>query len=1061
MSNYKILTLSAVFLLALSVNQDIYSQEKQPNEKALANKVTQGQKIKGKVIDGQTGAPLVGVNVSVAKYSAKITDQKGEFELSVPNLRTNIEAAIVGYDTKMVPANKTNITIVLYPKGSKSLYAKSNTPFSNGEKYLTQLTGAGEIVDLNGAWEQNSETIDNYLQGKLSGVQIIRKSGTPSMGANVMVRGFNSLYTQNQPLYIVDGLIYNAEIHSSSITNGHENNPLQNIDVRDIESITVMKDAVASSIYGAKAANGVIVINTNRARELTTKIDFEVTTGVNQTPKSLPVMNAFNYRSYLNDVLETSTLTGEEIASLPFNNDNPNYINYPVYHNDTDWQNEVFKTAVDKSYYLKVTGGDNIAKYALSVGFSDDNGVIANTRQNKYTARFNSDLNLTKKLTAQTNISLGYGQQDLKDQGFAPNTNPIFLALTKSPFLNTNELAEDGTVSPNYATSDYFGFSNPLQIIYNGENSKKSYRFLGGVNFNYKLSEKVKLNNITGITYDKAQENFFVPAKGIATEIINNNLVASRLGTQVARYFSISNDLRATYSETFNNRYKLNTFAGIRYMHNDAEQDYALGYNSATDDLVSIGNSNAAIRTFGGQIGEWANLTFYGLADFSIDNRFIINAAISLDGSSRFGDKAEGGINFSNNAFGVFPSIGGAWVISSEDFMKNANNINLLKYRISYGLTGNDDIGNFNARQNYVSQNFLGVQGLVREGISNPYLRWETVRKFNTGFDLSMFKERLNLSFDFYQNRTDKMLTYQKGNSLSGVAYYLENSGAMKNTGIDVSLFGKITQGKVKWEAGFNLGSYKNEIVDLPETIYTNVAGATYITKEGSAANLFYGYKFKGVYSTQADADANGLSKYDVAGNTIPFQAGDAIFEDKDNNHIIDENDRYAIGNPNPDFYGGFNNTLSYKNWSLGALFTFSVGNEAYNYTRASLESGSAIYNQTDALLNRWKAEGQTTNIPKVSYGDPMGNSRFSDRWVEDASYLRLRQLSLAYQFTFNKGILNYVKIYGTANNLFTLSKYLGYDPEFSMNADVYRQGIDATLEPQFKSFQLGVRLGL
>ncbi|WP_442794898.1 SusC/RagA family TonB-linked outer membrane protein [Pelobium manganitolerans] len=1061
MSNYKILSLSAALVVALGSTQPIYSQNKSA-EAVEKSKETSKLKVKGKVVDGLTGAPIVGASVSVPQYTAKITDQNGAFEISVPTMQINLEVAIVGYQTVVVPANKTDLTVTLYPEGTKSFYAETYTPFAQDVKHVSQMVGAVDVVDFQGAWEQNSETVDNYLQGKLAGVNVTRKSGTPSMGANIAIRGLNSLYTQNQPLYIIDGLIYNAEIHSSSITNGHENNPLQNIDVRDIESVTVLKDAVATAIYGAKAANGVIVITTHRAKELTTKIDFEVSSGFNQTPKRIPVMNAFNYRSYLNDVLATSTLTGEEIAALPFNNDSKGFIDYPVYHNETDWQNKVFKTELDKSYYLRVTGGDNIAKYALSVGFNDDNGVIANTQQNKYTARFNSDLSLTKRLKAQTNISLGYGQQKLKDQGFAPNTNPIFLALTKAPFFNTNELAPDGTVSPNYAPADYFGYSNPLQLIYNGVNDKKSYRFLGGVNFDFKLTDHINLSNTTGITYDKAQENFFIPAKGIASEIINNTVVTSRLGTQVARYFSITNDFRAAYAKTINDKDKFNAIVGLRYQHHDAEQDYALGYNSATDDLVSIGNSDAAKRTFGGNIGEWANVTFYGLANYAIDNRFIINAAISLDGSSRFGSEAEGGVNvFEDHPFGVFPSIGGAWIISSENFLKDNKNINLLKYRISYGLVGNDDIGNYNAKQNYVSQNFLGVQGLVRDGVSNPYLRWETVRKFNTGFDLSMFKERFNLSIDYYNNQTDKMLAYQNGNTLSGIAYYLDNSGKMETNGLDLSLFGKITTGKVKWDAGLSVGTYKTKVTSLPETVYTNIGGATYITKVGEAPNAFYGYQFKGVFSTQAQASAAGLSRYDEAGNKIAFEAGDAIFADKDNNKVIDENDRYVIGDPNPDFYGGFNNSISYKKWSLGALFTFSVGNDAYNYTRANLESGNGLYNQTDALLNRWRADGQVTNIPRVTYEDPMGNARFSDRWVEDASYLRLRQLSLAYKFTFNKSIVNYLNIYATANNLFTLTKYLGYDPEFSMNTDVYRQGIDATLEPQFKSFQLGVRLGL
>jgi TonB-linked SusC/RagA family outer membrane protein len=923
------------------------------------------------------------------------------------------------------------------------------------------MVSASDLVNFNGAWEQNSETFDSYLQGKIAGVQITRKSGTPSMGANVNIRGFNSLYTNNQPLYILDGVIYNAEIHSSSITQGHENNPLQNIDVRDIQNVTVLKDAVATAIYGTKAANGVIIINTNHAKDYATKIDFSATTGINITPKNIPVMDSYNYRSYLNDILSTTTLSGINISNMPFNNDNTNYINYNVYHNETNWQNEIFKSSIDKNYYLKVTGGDNIAKYALSVGYANDNGIIDNTKQDKYTARFNGDLNLSKKLTAQTNISVGYGQQNLKDQSLTSKTNPIFLALTKAPFLNTNEVTSEGLISPNYADSDYFGFSNPMQIIHNGINSKKSYRFLGGVNFDYALTNNIKISNITGVTYDKAQENFFVPQKGIAQDTVNNSVVTSRLGAQVARYFSIYNDLKVNYNKVLNNGHKINTFVGVRYHHNDAEQDYALGFNSATDELVSIGNSSLALRTFGGNIGKWANITTYGLVDYSISDKYIINGSFSIDGSSRFGSKAKGGVILSNKAFGVFPAIGGAWILSSENFLREIENINLLKYRISYGLTGNDDIGNYNARQNYISQNLLGLQGLVREGIANPYLRWETVKKFNTGFDLSMFNERFNLSFDFYQNQTDKMLAYELGHTISGVGAYLNNASAMKTTGIDLSVFGRIFNKKLIWDASINLGKYKNEINSLPQDIYTSVAGATYLTKEGGAANLFYGYKFEGVYSTQVEANTSGLAILDETGTRIPFSAGDAKFIDKNNDKVIDANDRYVIGNPNPDFYGGINNSFSYKNWRLGALFTFSVGNDVYNYTRAVLESGDNIYNQTFALANRWKADGQETTIPKVSYGDPMGNARFSDRWIEDGSYLRLRQLSIEYQFNVNKNIIKYVRLYGTANNLFTFNKYLGYDPEFSMSSNIFNQGIDATLEPQFRSFQLGLRIGL
>lgn len=247
----------------------------------------------------------------------------------------------------------------------------------------------------------------------------------------------------------------------------------------------------------------------------------------------------------------------------------------------------------------------------------------------------------------------------------------------------------------------------------------------------------------------------------------------------------------------------------------------------------------------------------------------------------------------------------------------------------------------------------------------------------------------------------------------------------------------------------------------MPETVFTEFAGGTYITRVGAAANSFYGYKFEGVYSTQAEAEAAGLGIRDIGGNKIPFSAGDAKFADKNGDGIIDDNDRYILGSPIPDFFGGMNHSIVYKNWRLSTLFTFSKGNEIYNYTRAQLESGSTFYNQTQLMLKRWRAEGQVTNVPRASYGDPMRNTRFSDRWIDDGSYFRLRQLALEYDFKVNRQLLKYVRVYGTANNLFTLTRYLGYDPEFALSSDPFHQGVDVTLEPVFKSYQIGIRLGL
>jgi len=1053
-----IIRIGVILLPALVTGSAVHSQVKTETPASIVP--TAGAvKVNGRVFDSRSGLPVRGARVTYGKSIARLTDSTGAFALDLPDRNALIEVSMDGYTAKQVPvlAGK-ECRVTLYPDHYHSFYEKTSTVF--GDNGILKTTGAVEKQDWN-AWEQNSETADSYLQGKFAGVSVTRKSGTPSIGANVLIRNFSSLYTNNQPLYIVDGIVYNTEMHSPSITTGHENNALQNIDIRDIQDVTILKDAVAASIYGARAANGVIVINTNHTRELATKIDLQLSTGVNTVPKTLPLLDAYNYRSYLNDVLATTAYTGEEIAAMPFNNDSRSFAAYAAYHNNTDWQRQVLKRSMDKNLFLRVTGGDDIAKYALSVGYNNERGVLDNTQQDKYTARFNGDMKLTEKFTAQTNISLGYGQQSLKDQGLSSLTNPLFLGLIKSPLLHPNELSADGKVSPNYAEADFFGYSNPLQLLYNGINNKKAYRFLGSIVFDYKLNDQFSISNLTAVTYDKAQEDFFVPKKGVAIDTINNMEVFSRLGAQVARYYSISNDLRLGYNRNLGHENNIEAIAGLRYHRHDAEQDYAVGFNSATDQLVTIGNSTASSRVYGGQIGKWVNLTGYALANLTLKNKYLVSGSVGVDGSSRFGEKVSRGLHISGKTYGVFPAVGLGWILSNEAFLKGSPVMNLFKLRVSYGLTGNDDIGNYSARQNYVSQNFLGVQGLVREGASNPWLQWETVVKANAGADLSFFRERLNISIDVYQNTTKNMLVYNRGNTVSGINYYLYNNGEMKNTGLDLSIFGRVLDRRVKWDTKLSLGKYKNKITAVPETIFTEFAGATYITEKGSAANAFYGFKYEGVYSTQAEANTAGLGILDVAGNKIPFGAGDAKFKDKNNDGIIDNKDRYVLGSPVPDLFGGMNHTVAYKKWSLNALFTFSAGNEVYNYTRAQLESGKTFYNQTDLMLNRWRAEGQVTNVPKVTYGDPMGNTRFSDRWIEDGSYLRLRQLSLEYDLDVNRQLVKYIRFYGTANNLFTLSRYLGYDPEFAMSGDVFHQGADVTLEPIFKSYQIGVRLGL
>ncbi|CAH0131442.1 MULTISPECIES: SusC/RagA family TonB-linked outer membrane protein [unclassified Pedobacter] len=1032
-------------------------------------RAVRGEKIKGVVLDGNTNKPLVGINITVTGFNAAITDEKGRFTVVVPDYKASIIISGNGFQTKVLPVYKDKeIRTKLYPLSFASVYNEVVTPI--GTVSQARAIPAISNVSLQGNWASNSESVMSYIQGRAAGVKVTRRSGTPGVGADVLIRGFNSLYATNQPLYVVDGMIFDANNYGTSLIKGHVNNPLQFIDVRDIENISIIKDAALAATYGVKAANGVVLITTNRAHDLATNIDFSGYAGFNFKPKNLPVMGASDYRLYLSDILKSQGLSNSAIAAKPYMNDSPTNPDYFKYHNETNWQNEVLKSSFDQNYFLKVTGGDNIAKYALSAAYARDRGVIDSTDNLKYSTRFNSDLNLTKKLQGSTSLSFTYTEQRLKDQGVAPVTNPLFLALVKSPFMARNEINSTGAVSPNLADYDTLQVSNPRALIEKGQNLKKAYRFYGNINFDFTFNKNFKISNLSGVTYDKTQETLFIPRKGVTNDTLSNYVGDSRLGTQVGRFFNVFNDLRLTYDQSFGSYSKLHAIVGTRYSQSESEQDYALGFNSATDELISIGNSNAAFRTFGGDIGKWRTLNNYLSANYSYADKYLVNFSMAVDGSSRFGAKAgqgflnfDDGLRINGSRYAVLPALGAAWVISSEKFMRNLHRVDLLKLRMSYGLVGNDDVGNYTARKYYTSQNVLGIRGIVTGNFANPNLQWETVHKFNTGIDGSFFSERLSISLDYWRNSTKNMLSYQLLSVVTGTASFINNNGGMQTNGLDLSLNGRILNEKLKWDAGLTIGTSTNKITSLPDgnSVITSYAGGAYISQVGQSANQFYGYKTNGVFATNAEAAASGLSSRNSLGALVPFTGGDVKFTDSNGDKIIDDADRTVIGNPNPNLFGSFNNTFTYKNWSLDALITFVSGNDVYNYTRAQLESGSTYYNQTPNIGNRWKGDGQVTSVPKATYGDPVGNARFSDRWIEDGSYLRLRTVNVTYNVPLKLKAIKYAKIYATANNLFTVTNYLGYDPEFSNSGSLFSQGVDTTLEPQFRSFQLGVRVGL
>ena len=1015
--------------------------------------------VTGTISDAATGKGIAGARISLPNVSASITDGNGAFKINVPTYFEDLLVSADGYDTKQIPLKgRKQIAVSLLDEGYSGFQDPLTSPLAIAP--IRNTTTASSRLQLDGEWTKPMESLDAILQGQVAGLNSTRRSGTPGVGANLFLRGYNSLYGTNKPLVIVDGMIYDVNDYGQSIIANNYTNPFALINVQDIDNVTVLKDA--ASIYGTKGTNGAIIITTSRAKQQATHIDFGAYTTYNQQPSSLPVMNADDYRVYLACMLQSKGLSSTEINAMPFMIDdttgNPDYYRY---HNNTNWQNKIFNNSLTNNYFLRVTGGDNIATYALSVGYAKAEGTIRATDMNRYNTRFNAAFNFSRRFTGSANLSFTFNEQNLRDQGISDKTAPVFLALTKAPFMLDREVNDKGVTSPNFADTDILGKSNPAVLINNMQAFNKYYRFLGSFKFNYAISKSFNASTLIGVTYDKVRENVFIPRKGVQDDTLSNAVADSRLGTQVKRLFSFYTDSRVEFSKTIRRYHQFTSRLGLRYQHSDAEQDYALGFNSATDDLVSVQNGLNALRQVGGGIGEWNWMNTYFNAEYGFKNKLFLTFNAAADGSSRFGTQVKNGVLINSNHFAVLPSASLAWLLSSENFMADSK-IDLFKLRLSWSMTGNDDIGNYSTRQTYTSQNLLGMQGLVRNGIPNPALQWETGEKFNAGVDVSAWNDRLTFTADLFHSKTRNMLVYENITGGAGFNTILTNNGSMQNTGVEATLGVRLINKKnLKWDISGNIATVRNMVNHVPGGRFlTEYAGATLLTQGDRPAGLFYGYVSNGVYSTSTEAAEAGLKVKNADGTYTAFGAGDIRFSDINGDKLIDENDRRVLGSPMPEYFGGFTNKLTYRRFQLEALFTFAGGHEVFNYMRYRLESASNTDNQLNSVINRWRAEGQVTNMPKATYGDPLGNSRFSNRWIEDGSYLRLRHASLSYALPVKGEFVRNATIYVTGTNLLTFTKYMGYDPEFSASPSIYGQGIDTGLDPLYRSATLGVKLG-
>ncbi len=1083
MKRYILFGLTLFTALSAVSAQDINYNDKgagnASNKKAVSVKKYETRLVKGKVFDAATGQPIGGAIVKangVEGYGA-LTEDDGSYELQVPVFSSALQVKSPDYNMLMLglSGQTEQKSAYLVSSAFKSDYTEQlnllNDHSASDLEYTSAVNIKEEVQKQLGAYAYN-----------------VSRSGTPGIGNVMFVQGLNSLNANAQPLVVLDGVILDQQYGREMLHDGFFNDVLTSINPSDIEDVTVMRNATA--LYGARGANGVVIINTKRSKSMATQITARVSAGVSMEPKYIPTMDAEQYRGYASELLSGTKTT---ITDFKFLNADPDYYYYPQYHNNTDWKDQVYRTAITQNYGINVEGGDDVAQYSLSVGYVQNESNLEYNDMNRLNVRFNTDMKIFKRLSVRFDASFSNTNRNLRDDG-APlsydegtPTAPSFLAYVKSPFMSPYAYGNHVFSKSFYDISDesyldealswytYNGYNyrigNPWALNKYGDAENKNHfeNSLLNVSVTPKFQFTPNLDLSEHFSYNLVNTNnkYYIPINGVPDYYVSS-VSATReneVRSLASKQNSIQSDTRLTWGDRFGaNDVKL--FGGVRINWENYTRNAQLGYNTGSDKTpfmsASLLNSSPD-----GINDSWRNMDVYVQGNYNYGGRYYAQLNLTGSGSSRFGKDADGGLKVGGVVWGIFPSVQASWILTNEKWLADVNWLDYLRLTAGYDISGNDGIDNDASRSYFKAQLFLNtISGLTFGGIGNTEIKWETTRRYNVGVEANFFKNRLHVAANYFNGETDDLLSLQTLGYLSGLEQNWVNDGKLQNTGYDVSLSVKpVVTKNWSWEIGATMGHYENEIKSLGQGVSgynTDLYSGTIRTEVGSPANQFYGYKTNGVFSTTEQANEAGLYVMDENGvDKNYFGAGDIIFFDKDGNHEINEDDRVVIGDPNPDFYGNIFTSVAYKRFRLDVNFNYSLGNDIYNYMRSQLEGGSRFMNQSKSLTKRWQSEGQVTDVPRITFQDPMGNSRFSDRWIEDGSYLKLKSVTFSYDLPLNMQFLQGLQFWVQGNNLFTLTKYLGSDPEVSATSSVIGQGVDLGRIGQSCSIIAGIKINL
>ncbi|MBT9395205.1 TonB-dependent receptor [Hymenobacter sp. NST-14] len=1017
---------------------------------AATQATAQTKAVSGRVVDRATGDGIPGVTVIVKGTSIGVsTNADGSFALNAPTSATTLSLSSVGFISQEVAITDGPINVGL---ATDSKQLSEVVVVGYGEQSKALVTGAISQVDAKEFASQPVASVEQVLQGRASGVQVSSNSGTPGGGISVRIRGNNSISASSDPLYVVDGVPINSGSYSNVGVGNQQLNALADINPNDIASIEVLKDASAAAIYGSRGANGVVLVTTKRGQSGKTKITLDAYAGVQQTWNRLDVLNGQQSQDLINEARTNVGLAPRYVEASP----NPS--SQQLFTGaSTNWQDEIFRDALIQNYTVSASGGDAKTRFLVSGTYFDQEGIVLGSSFNRGSGRFNLDHQVSNKFKVGLSLT---GSRSLSNR--INNDNNIYGVLSTALLLGSQfpVYNPDGT----FGRDPFSSVENPVAAAILPTFLARNNRAIGSLYGDYQLAKGLRLRSSIGGDYLNLKEDVYIPSTALQA------VGSSGRGNANSRYdVGWINENTLSYDKQIGD-HSLTVLLGQSAQRSTEQGIITQVTGFATNKITQL--SAGSVKTEAASDETlWTLLSFFGRVNYNYQGKYIFSGSLRRDGSSRFG---------TDNKYGYFPAASVAWRVSEEAFLKDNATLSELKLRAGYGVVGNFNIGNFASRNlfgvgatNLANYNAVAGFAPVQLGVSD--LGWEQTTEYSAGIDLGFWENRVSLSANAFQREAKDLLLNRQLPLTSGFTSVTQNIGDLENKGLEFDLTTQnVRSASFSWSTNLNISIIRNEVTRLVDNA-PFAAGFANRVQVGQPLGSFYGYVVDRIYQTAGEIESDNAEARRLTGNpnaryqgttaaTNP-RPGDIRFRDLNGDGVVTALDQEIIGSAQPKFFGGMNNTLSFKGIDLNFFLQFTKGNQIYNNSRAFAEGMNGQFGQLASTLERWTPDNPSTSMPRAAWGDPNNNRRTSDRWLEDGSYMRLKTATLGYNLPtawIAPLRMQSARIYLAGQNLLTFTKYKGLDPEVNtFSGSNISQGTDFLTFPQARVYQVGVNIGL